>query len=112
MDKIHSMYWREGFQVLKVVEEPHCNLKEKENDVEDSTFIVVVDPIFSQRDSESIHESNGMSIIDLRGQYDEVIKENERLSNQLQDGEMYCSWLDVEIASLRCELRKHNNQLF
>lgn len=71
MDKIHSMYGREGFQYSKIVEEPHYILQEKEN--EGSTFLAVVDPTFSQGYSDSSLESNAMPIIDLKGRNDEVI---------------------------------------
>ena len=52
-----------------------------------------------------------MPIIDLKGQHDDVIKEKERLSNQLQDWEAYCATFEVELAFLRCELENAKKQL-
>lgn len=52
-----------------------------------------------------------MKIIDLKVQHEEVIKENEKFSNQLQDQEAYFAALENELASLRCEIEKENNQL-
>lgn len=71
-----------GFKILKLLKNPIVFLK-RENGVKDSTFIVVVDPILSQEDSES-HERNNIQIIYLKIQYEEVIKKNENLSNHLQ----------------------------
>lgn len=51
-----------------------------------------------------------MLIIYLKRQHEEVNKTNEISTNHLQDWEAYYGILEVELASLRCELEK-NKQL-
>jgi len=50
-------------------------------------------------------------MIDLKVHKEEVIKENENLSTQLQDREAYCENLKNELAYLICDIKKKNNQL-
>ena len=81
-----------GFKIMKLLKNPITFLKRK-SDKNDFTFIEVANPILSQEDSESSHESNDMQIIDIKIQHEVVIKANEGFSNQLQDREAYCACL-------------------
>lgn len=81
MDKLHCMYGRDEFHILEIIEERHPIFEEKEPIIEDSILVVVADPISSQGDSESMHESIDMKSIDQEIPNEDVIKENEMFKN-------------------------------